>query len=85
MGIGIWAMHFIGMLALQISVRYYWPTVVLSLVVPILASALALAVVSRERMSLRRALVSGFVMGGGIASHALCRNGSHAHCRIGSL
>jgi NO-binding membrane sensor protein with MHYT domain len=84
MGIGMWAMHFIGMLAFQISVRYYWPTVVLSLVVPILASALALAVVSRQRMSLRRALVSGFVRGGGIASMQ-CRHGGHAHCRIGPV
>ena len=66
MGTGIWAMHFIGMLAFQMSipVSYHWPTVLLSLLVPILASALALAVVSRERMSLLRTLLSGCVMGG---------------------
>src|SRR5579862_3592796 len=49
MGIGIWAMHFVGMLAfsLPIPVKYHWPTVVISLLVAILASALALAAVSR--------------------------------------
>ncbi|HEY4045917.1 MAG TPA: MHYT domain-containing protein [Acidobacteriaceae bacterium] len=70
MGIGIWAMHFVGMLAynLPIPVSYHWPTVLLSLLLPILASALALAVVSQEKMSPVRALLSGLVMGGGIAA-----------------
>ena len=48
LGIGIWAMHFKGMLAfrLPIAIAYHWPTVLLSLVVAALASAVALYVVS---------------------------------------
>jgi NO-binding membrane sensor protein with MHYT domain len=54
MGIGIWSMHYVGMLAfrLPVPVRYDWPTVLLSLLAAIFASAVALFVVSRERMGL---------------------------------
>src|SRR4029077_11665284 len=43
MGFGIWSMHYMGMLAfrLPISVQYDWPTVVLSLIAAIAASAIA--------------------------------------------
>jgi two-component system sensor histidine kinase/response regulator len=53
MGLGIGSMHFVGMLAfkLPIPVRYHVPTVLLSLLAAILASAVALYVVSRERFS----------------------------------
>ena len=70
MGIGIWAMHYIGMLAfhLPVPVEYDWPTVILSLLAAILASAEALFVVSRSKMGLFRATVGSIVMGGGIAS-----------------
>jgi NO-binding membrane sensor protein with MHYT domain len=70
MGVGMRAMHFVGMLAFGriVPVSYHWPTVLLSLLLPILASALALAVVSQERMSLLCALLSSIVMGGGIVS-----------------
>ena len=70
MGFGIWSMHYIGMLAvrLPIPVEYDWPTVVLSLVAAIAASAVALIVVSRPRMSWTRALVGSVMMGGGIAT-----------------
>ena len=70
MGIGIWSMHYIGMLAfrLPVPVQYDWPTVLLSLVAAILASAVALFVVSREQMGLVRALVGSLFMGGGIAA-----------------
>ena len=52
MGIGIWAMHFKGMLAfhLPVPVKYHWPTVLASLLVAILASAVALNVASRAKM-----------------------------------
>src|SRR5271155_2172647 len=48
MGIGIWAMHYIGMLAcsLPVVVGYDWPTVIVSLLCAILASGTALFVVS---------------------------------------
>jgi NO-binding membrane sensor protein with MHYT domain/signal transduction histidine kinase len=70
MGMGIWSMHYVGMLAfrLPIPVRYDWPTVLLSLLAAIFASAVALFVVSRERMGVFRAFLGSIVMGGGIAS-----------------
>jgi two-component system, sensor histidine kinase and response regulator len=70
MGIGIWSMHYIGMLAfrLPIPVRYDWPTVLLSLLAAILASAVALFVVSRREMGIGRAVVGSLFMGGGIAA-----------------
>jgi two-component system sensor histidine kinase/response regulator len=69
MGIGIWAMHYVGMLAfrLPVAVEYDWPTVLLSLLAAILASAIALFVVSRERMGLFRAILGSIFMGSGIA------------------
>jgi len=65
MGIGIWAMHYIGMLAfgLPIPVQYDWPTVLLSLLAAVCASGVALFVVSRPRMGLFRACVGSIFMG----------------------
>jgi two-component system sensor histidine kinase/response regulator len=70
MGIGIWSMHYIGMLAfsLPVPVLYYWPTVLLSLVSAVLASEVALFVVSRRRMRSPRALAGSIFMGGGIVA-----------------
>src|SRR5882724_187542 len=70
MGTGIWSMHYIGMLAfiLPIPVAYHWPTVLLSLLAAILASVVALGVVSRQEMGWFRALAGSVLMGAGIAS-----------------
>ena len=70
MGTGIWSMHYIGMLAfiLPIPVAYHWPTVLLSLIAAILASVVALDVVSRHKMGWLRALGGSVLMGAGIAS-----------------
>src|SRR5258705_5992304 len=70
MGTGIWSMHYIGMLAfiLPVPVAYHWPTVLLSLFAAILASAIALYVVSRPMMNAFRALAGSVLMGVGIAS-----------------
>ena len=70
MGTGIWSMHYIGMLAfvLPIPVAYHWPTVLLSLFAAILASVIALHVVSRQRMHASRAVAGSVLMGAGIAS-----------------
>jgi PAS domain S-box-containing protein len=69
MGTGIWSMHYIGMLAfvLPIAVAYHWPTVLLSLFAAIFASAVALGVVSRQKMGAFRALAGSVLMGTGIA------------------
>ena len=70
MGTGIWSMHYIGMLAfvLPVPVAYHWPTVLLSLLAAILASVVALGVVSRQKMGAFRALAGSVLMGTGIAS-----------------
>ncbi|HEX4074064.1 MAG TPA: MHYT domain-containing protein [Candidatus Acidoferrales bacterium] len=69
MGTGIWSMHYVGMLAFDLPVRveYDWPTVLLSLIAAILASAVALFVASRERMGLPQAIAGCVFMGSGIA------------------
>ena len=70
MGTGIWSMHYIGMLAfvLPIPVAFHWPTVLMSLFAAILASVIALHVVSRQNMSVSRAVAGSVLMGAGIAS-----------------
>jgi NO-binding membrane sensor protein with MHYT domain/anti-sigma regulatory factor (Ser/Thr protein kinase) len=70
MGFGIWSMHYIGMLAfrLPIPVQYDWPTVLLSLVAAIVASGIALFVVSRHEMGVIRAVLGSIFMGSGIAA-----------------
>ena len=70
MGLGIWSTHFVGMLAFRLSipVRYDLPTVLLSLLAAVFASAVALYIVSGERFGRREALVGSLVMGGGIAA-----------------
>src|SRR5258708_25682049 len=70
MGVGIWSMHYIGMLAfsLPVPVLYDWPTVLLSLVAAVFAAAVALFVVSRKHMGWLRALVGSAIMGSGIAT-----------------
>jgi diguanylate cyclase (GGDEF)-like protein/PAS domain S-box-containing protein len=71
MGLGIWSMHYVGMLActLPMPVFYHLPTVALSLLSSIFASAVALFAVSRARMSLwQQAAPASIVMGGGIAA-----------------
>jgi len=70
MGIGIWSMHYIGMLAfrLPVPVEYDWPAVLLSLLAAVLASAVALFVVSRRQMGWIRAVAGSLFMGTGIAA-----------------
>ena len=70
MGLGIWSMHYIGMLAfnLPVPVLYDWPTVFLSLLAAVFASAVALFVVSRPKLGWPRAVVGSAIMGSGIAT-----------------
>jgi PAS domain S-box-containing protein len=70
MGTGIWSMHYIGMLAfvLPVPLAYHWPTVLLSLLAAILASVVALGVVSRQKMGASRAVAGSVLMGASIAS-----------------
>jgi PAS domain S-box-containing protein len=69
MGLGIWAMHYIGMLAfrLPVAVLYDVPTVIASLLAAIGASAVALFVVSRNKLTPVSLVAGSIVMGSGIA------------------
>jgi diguanylate cyclase (GGDEF)-like protein len=70
MGIGIWSMHFIGMLAfrLPIALGYdIWLTL-LSLLVAVGISAFALWEVSLPQLSIRRLMMGAGAMGSGIAA-----------------
>jgi len=55
-------------LVLPIPVAYHWPTVLLSLLAAILASVIALYVVSRQKMDAFGAVTGSVMMGTGIAS-----------------
>ncbi len=68
MGIAIWSMHFIGMLAYQLpGPMVYDPSIVLvSMAVAIITSGTALLIVSRPRMSRHRLLGGGVFLGLGI-------------------
>jgi NO-binding membrane sensor protein with MHYT domain len=71
MGIGIWSMHYVGMLAfhLPMPVSYYWPGVLASLLVGVVYSLSALFLVSHQEMDTVRTLVgSSVIQGFGIAS-----------------
>ena len=70
MGIGIWSMHFIGMLAfrLPIPVAYDIPITLLSLLVAVVTSWFALYLAARSTMRLPILLSGGTLMGIGIAS-----------------
>jgi PAS domain S-box-containing protein len=70
MGGGIWAMHFIGMLAfvMPIPVSYDIDLTALSLVVAIVVTAIGFHIISRSRESPLQLVLSGVVMGVGIVA-----------------
>lgn len=70
MGVGIWSMHFIGMLAfnLPIQLAYDIPLTALSLVIAIFSSGFALWLVSHERVPLLHLLLGAVVMGLGTSA-----------------
>jgi len=70
MGGGVWAMHFIGMLAFSLPCGIsYDPLVTLGSMIPgVLASAVALWVISRPQISVLTLVLGGTLMGGGIGT-----------------
>lgn len=70
MGVGIWSMHFVGMLAasLPIPMAYNVGWTLLSLAIAIVISGFALFFVNRDTLGWRRLAIGGAVMGVGIAS-----------------
>jgi PAS domain S-box-containing protein len=69
LGIGIWSMHYTGMWAFRIPVpvEYYWPLVLLSVLEGVVASIIALAVVSRKTLGMRAAMAGSLFQGAGIS------------------
>jgi len=70
MGIGIWSMHFVGMLAFSlpnITIAYDVPLLILSIVVAIGASAITLIIVSRQEISIKTYVLGSLTMGAAIA------------------
>ena len=70
MGLGIWSMHYIGMLAYTLPVRvlYDWPTVLVSFLPAIFASGIALWVATGSETGPLRTCVAGILIGLGIAA-----------------
>lgn len=70
MGMGVWSMHFVGMLAfsLPVPVAYNLITVILSVVVVIVASFFALLVVGRTHVNGRQLAGGGVLLATGIAA-----------------
>jgi methyl-accepting chemotaxis protein PixJ len=69
MGLGIWSMHFVAMLAfsLPVPIQYELPQMLLSVAVAIGASLVALVVVSRVGLRAVTLVLGGIIMGGAIA------------------
>src|SRR5271168_1695725 len=70
MGVGIWSMHFIGMLAFSVPVtlRYDIARILLSLGISIVTSGSAITIASRAGLGTSRHVVCSLVMGLGIVS-----------------
>ena len=70
MGIGIWSMHFIGMMALSlpIALRYDVPTTAGSLAIAVLTSACALSIAAGRQLGWRRLAAGSLAMGAGICA-----------------
>jgi len=68
-GIGVWSMHFVGMLAidLKMGVGYSMYETVISLVAAVVATSAALSYVAKGRKDPRRIAVAGTLLGGGVA------------------
>jgi diguanylate cyclase (GGDEF)-like protein/PAS domain S-box-containing protein len=74
MGLGIWSMHFIGMLAfglrangVALPIGYAGVELFRSVVIAIVASAIALTFASRRSLTIPGVLIAGIVLGGAIA------------------
>ena len=70
MGVGIWSMHFVGMLGSSIGIPMIYETwwTLLSLMIAVTVSGFALFLVRKEGLSLTSLAIGSAIMGGGIAS-----------------
>lgn len=70
LGVGIWAMHFVGMLAFSLpcSTSYDATVTFLSVIPGILASTLAIRIISRRELSHAQLALGGLLLGAGIGA-----------------
>jgi len=66
MGIGVWAMHFIGMLAFRLPVTVNYDVTLVSVAPAVLASGIMLHVISQAKISPGKLIFGGTLMGAGI-------------------
>lgn len=70
MGVGIWSMHFVAMLAFRlpgIPIAYDVPLLILSVLVAIIASAIALFIISRRTVTWLSFVIGSLMMGAAIS------------------
>ena len=70
MGLGVWTMHFVAMLALRLPVpiSYDWRVTVASIIPAIVAGAVVLRVLAEEGIGTARLLASSIAVGAGIGA-----------------
>ncbi len=68
MGTGIWAMHFLGMLAFRLPIPIAYDPLItaLSVLPAVFASWIVLRIITRKRMDLKSLIAGGTLMGAGI-------------------
>ncbi len=70
MGMGIWSMHFIGMMAFHVraGITYETPLLILSILASFVGSLIAFTICIQEQLSTRRLIISSITMGSAICS-----------------
>ncbi|RUO27957.1 hypothetical protein CWE11_11000 [Aliidiomarina sanyensis] len=70
MGIGVWAMHFIGMISFRIDVPIYYsvPITAVSVLPAIVAAWITLWVLRKDQQTLKTIAIGGLFMGAGIGA-----------------
>ncbi len=84
-GISIWSMHFIGMLALElpVTINYDILTTLISALVSILMTGVGLSLISFGRVTPLKLAAAGIAMGGGISTmHYVGMSAVRANCTI---
>ncbi|NOQ93347.1 MAG: EAL domain-containing protein [Methylophaga sp.] len=68
MGLGIWAMHFIGMLALSLPVPIFYDvaTTIISIIPVICACSIVLWMMAQQKYNIRRLVLGGMLLSSGI-------------------
>ena len=70
LGAGVWAMHFIAMLAFNLCVAVAYDPVItgISMLPSLLASAVALSIIAKPELTRRDLMIGGVLVGGGIGA-----------------